>query len=250
MHRILENKFKEDWLMVEKAVFCNSFLPNMLDKLLDAVYYITGHETSKDLILRRKAKRNILKHYKREYKKKYGYGNKLNTNKEKIIVFMAYSLRMSKNYNIVYLGKRLTIKRDIGYKLESCNKSHIVKDTGETIAIVPNKLELKLRKMEKTAEKVKRIFDYHKKRIENEKLRKRRKFTGVLRMEILKRDNYSCQICGSTPEGGASLEVDHIQPYSMGGLTIAENARTLCKQCNVGVYHTEQKQLITSGGEK
>lgn len=62
----------------------------------------------------------------------------------------------------------------------------------------------------------------------------RAKMTDSLRYDILKRDNFRCQICGSTAKDGVKLHVDHITPVSKGGLTIPSNLRTLCDRCNLG----------------
>lgn len=58
--------------------------------------------------------------------------------------------------------------------------------------------------------------------------------TPKKRYEILKRDNFKCQICGRTQADGVKLEVDHIIPISKGGKTVEENLRTLCHDCNIG----------------
>lgn len=62
----------------------------------------------------------------------------------------------------------------------------------------------------------------------------RAKMTDSLRYEIFKRDNFRCQICGSTAQDGVKLHVDHIVPISKGGLTVESNLRTLCDRCNMG----------------
>lgn len=62
----------------------------------------------------------------------------------------------------------------------------------------------------------------------------RAKMSDSLRYDILKRDNFRCQICGITASEGAKLHVDHIVPVSKGGKTIASNLRTLCDRCNMG----------------
>ena len=56
----------------------------------------------------------------------------------------------------------------------------------------------------------------------------------TLRNYIIKRDNYTCQICGNSQykEANLLLEVDHIKPISKGGLSIPENLQTLCWKCN------------------
>ena len=62
----------------------------------------------------------------------------------------------------------------------------------------------------------------------------RAKMTDSLRYDILKRDNFRCQICGSSAQDGVKLHVDHIIPVSKGGQTIESNLRTLCDRCNMG----------------
>lgn len=56
-----------------------------------------------------------------------------------------------------------------------------------------------------------------------------------LRYDVLKRDNFTCQICGaSSKNDGVKLEVDHIFPVSKGGKTEMNNLQTLCERCNRG----------------
>lgn len=56
-----------------------------------------------------------------------------------------------------------------------------------------------------------------------------------IRFNILKRDNYACQICGRTSqEDGVKLEIDHKIPKSKGGLDTLDNLWTLCFTCNSG----------------
>ena len=73
-----------------------------------------------------------------------------------------------------------------------------------------------------------------KKKYEQTKEYQRLLLTPKKRYEILKRDNFKCQICGRTQADGVKLEVDHIIPISKGGKTIDENLRTLCHDCNIG----------------
>lgn len=58
--------------------------------------------------------------------------------------------------------------------------------------------------------------------------------TDSLRYDILRRDNFRCQICGTTAKEGAKLHVDHIIPISKGGKTTPDNLQTLCERCNMG----------------
>lgn len=55
-----------------------------------------------------------------------------------------------------------------------------------------------------------------------------------LRFEVFKRDEYRCQICGATAEGGGRLEVDHKVPVAKGGGNEIENLWALCFECNRG----------------
>ena len=53
---------------------------------------------------------------------------------------------------------------------------------------------------------------------------------------VLRRDNYSCCLCGASPAKDPSVElhVDHIIPWSKGGSTELNNLQTLCRDCNFG----------------
>jgi len=57
-----------------------------------------------------------------------------------------------------------------------------------------------------------------------------------LRFQVLKRDNFTCRQCGSSPAKDPTVElhVDHIKPWSKGGETIIDNLQTLCLKCNLG----------------
>ena len=80
------------------------------------------------------------------------------------------------------------------------------------------------------AQEVNRLKEERQKRINVERL----KMSNSLRYEVLKRDNFRCQICGSTQADGVKLHVDHIMPVSKGGKTEMSNLRTLCDRCNFG----------------
>jgi rubredoxin len=63
---------------------------------------------------------------------------------------------------------------------------------------------------------------------------KRQPIKPSLRFEILKRDDYRCQMCGVTAKDGATLEIDHIHPVSKGGTNDPDNLQVLCRDCNAG----------------
>ncbi|GIH26031.1 hypothetical protein Aph01nite_43410 [Acrocarpospora phusangensis] len=54
-----------------------------------------------------------------------------------------------------------------------------------------------------------------------------------LRMQILRRDNYTCQACGAKAPN-VELEVDHVLAEALGGTDEASNLQTLCDPCNSG----------------
>lgn len=61
-----------------------------------------------------------------------------------------------------------------------------------------------------------------------------RKSTGKrLRFEIFKRDNFTCQYCGSQPPD-IVLVLDHIHPISKGGDNDPMNLIASCEPCNQG----------------
>lgn len=54
-----------------------------------------------------------------------------------------------------------------------------------------------------------------------------------LRIDILNRDNYTCQTCGAkAPE--VRLHIDHKTPRSKGGLSTESNLWVMCEDCNLG----------------
>lgn len=64
--------------------------------------------------------------------------------------------------------------------------------------------------------------------------KERSKMTASMRFNILKRDDYRCQICGASQKDGAKLHIDHIVPVANGGKTIESNLHVLCDRCNLG----------------
>ena len=57
-----------------------------------------------------------------------------------------------------------------------------------------------------------------------------------MRWIVMKRDNFKCCACGSSPAKDPSIElhIDHIIPWSKGGETEMDNMQTLCSNCNLG----------------
>ncbi|BAZ52762.1 hypothetical protein NIES4103_54270 [Nostoc sp. NIES-4103] len=54
------------------------------------------------------------------------------------------------------------------------------------------------------------------------------KVPAVNRREVLKRDNHTCQYCGSSK----NLTLDHVIPRSKGGQHSWDNVVTACEKCN------------------
>ncbi len=81
---------------------------------------------------------------------------------------------------------------------------------------------------EKEADRLYKASEQYRKKEERGKL------TPGLRYDILKRDNFKCQICGRTQSDGVTLEVDHKVPIAKGGKTEPDNLWTLCRDCNRG----------------
>jgi 5-methylcytosine-specific restriction endonuclease McrA len=57
--------------------------------------------------------------------------------------------------------------------------------------------------------------------------------TGKLRYQVMRRDNFTCQLCG-THGTEKPLHVDHILPVALGGKSNLANLQTLCMECNLG----------------
>lgn len=66
------------------------------------------------------------------------------------------------------------------------------------------------------------------------KEKNRSKVGPKLRVDIMMRDEYTCQMCGIGRDDGAILEVDHIHPASKGGTNDPSNLQVLCRDCNAG----------------
>lgn len=52
------------------------------------------------------------------------------------------------------------------------------------------------------------------------------------RLAIYVRDGLACVYCGDSVENGAQLTLDHVLPYTDGGLNGAANLLTACHRCN------------------
>ena len=62
------------------------------------------------------------------------------------------------------------------------------------------------------------------------------RFRKTLQKDVLKRDDYTCQICG---ERGGDLQVDHIQSWAeyVDQRFSIDNCRTLCMKCHYKITY-------------
>ena len=67
---------------------------------------------------------------------------------------------------------------------------------------------------------------------EYENNNQRKLCTRELRESIMKRDNYTCQMCGKYMPDEVGLQVDHIIPIAKGGKSVPDNLQVLCSKCN------------------
>lgn len=66
-----------------------------------------------------------------------------------------------------------------------------------------------------------------------------------VRFEVLRRDDHTCRYCGrSAPD--VSLEVDHVIPLALGGLTVPENLVTACADCNGGKASSTPSEKVVA----
>lgn len=54
-----------------------------------------------------------------------------------------------------------------------------------------------------------------------------------LRYEVMRRDGFRCRYCGFSA-AETELQVDHVQPVTLGGSDEPENLVTSCAECNAG----------------
>lgn len=69
-----------------------------------------------------------------------------------------------------------------------------------------------------------------------------RYFKGALKEAVLKRDKYTCVICGRGRKDGIRIEADHIKEWDDGGRTILSNGQTLCGSCNKKKHYDLKKK--------
>ena len=60
-------------------------------------------------------------------------------------------------------------------------------------------------------------------------IHKPRALVKLTRKEVFRRDNYTCQYCGSNSR---DMTIDHVEPKHLGGTHIWTNVVTACSHCN------------------
>lgn len=71
-----------------------------------------------------------------------------------------------------------------------------------------------------------------------------------LRLRVLKRDGYRCQLCGERPSLNEHivLVIHHINPFGASGVTAEENLVTICHTCHSGLDPHEDLDLYLIPG--
>lgn len=68
---------------------------------------------------------------------------------------------------------------------------------------------------------------------DSKKKYRRKGIPGKVKLAVMERDNYKCQMCGATVDDGIKLHIDHIIPISKGGTNDIDNLQVLCHKCNL-----------------
>jgi 5-methylcytosine-specific restriction endonuclease McrA len=101
----------------------------------------------------------------------------------------------------------------------------------------PPEISEKYEKVRNPWARIHNTSDYYYRRIPESRESSRGVDTAKLpekrRRDVLERDEFSCQNCGSKN----SVEVHHIVPRMVGGTNKPENLRTLCRECHLQVPH-------------
>lgn len=108
-------------------------------------------------------------------------------------------------------------------------KGHFMGNKGYELEILPSFMLIDSRKKIES-----RVIDEKDLPTRIASRRRKRNIPLGLRFKVLERDKGKCKLCGRSPKEGIKLHVDHIDPFSKGGLTILENLQTLCDECNIG----------------
>lgn len=79
-------------------------------------------------------------------------------------------------------------------------------------------------------------------------IKERRRFVKEIGVFILKRDNYTCQLC---KKRGGELQVDHIQPWSeyVELRFDINNCRTLCRSCHYKITFNREMPKDSKWGK-
>lgn len=127
--------------------------------------------------------------------------------------------------NLAYRGISETHYNQKFFELECLDCGH---------RYMANGCDVWLRKCPRCGEKKPKSHTTH-------KTQSSRTISDKLRYQVLKRDNFKCCACGSSPakDPAVELHIDHIVPWSKGGETKPDNLQTLCSRCNIGKSDSE-----------
>ncbi len=70
------------------------------------------------------------------------------------------------------------------------------------------------------------------------------------RFDIMRRDNFRCQLCGRVASDDAILQIDHKVPVAKGGTNDDSNLWTLCSDCNLAKSDTLMPEILGGDANK
>lgn len=117
------------------------------------------------------------------------------------------------------------------YRNQTRYRQHNYKKTAYKVSMLEKEFACSYRWLKNRNERLAKI-DYACSLSKYEHKNQRKLMTRNLRVQIMKRDNYTCQICGKYMPDEVGLQIDHIIPISKGGKSIPSNLQVLCSKCN------------------
>ena len=74
---------------------------------------------------------------------------------------------------------------------------------------------------------------------------------AVLRWQVLRRDDHTCEACGTRSTDDFAMEVDHVEAKCLGGdQRSRSNLRALCERCHEAKTASDMAKLAALGRSK